>query len=673
MKATLVATCCGLAGGSTPTAAPAREAGVGAVPRLFRGLVAGTLAVLLPCAGLSAQAWSEGTTVEVALTFDDLPWVGGPPVDGTPTEAVQRMAAVLNVHGAPATGFVVCDRWAEQSGPVSAWSAWGLAVGNHSSAHRDLDETEVGAWIDDVLGCHERLEAVDGYGGLFRYPMLHQGRTRTVRDSVVAALGAAGLRNAHVTVDTSDWILTLHHARAVAREDAVLRRMVGEAFVAHVRDAVRHADRIARRKAGRPVPQVLLLHANALVEDYLDELLLGLREDGVRFVGLEVALADPVYRREDGYVGGKGLSWLYRMEPATPEDVRWDDREADRLRRAWARAEAARPESESRTHVSALPVDRMATPGLQDALEEAGRSERWRSLLVSRGGETLVEAYFNGVDEEVPANLKSVTKSLTAALVGVALQEQWIDSLEEPVGSYLPSDRGTGTAADLPFEALLTMSTGLRPADYGLFQQEEDWTASVLGTGVDAAWRGTFRYDTPVLQPVVEALEEASGRELQEMVDDFLLAGGAERVPYWREGPRGRAFGGNDAYLTPRGMLALGELFLRGGMVQGRRVLPSGFVRRATTVQARPPGDSVNHGTLPVRGYGYLWWLTRIGGEEAHAALGHGGQMIFVLPARETVVVVTSRWPMESSSEHYAHVIRMLNEALLPMVWSDQG
>ena len=95
------------------------------------------------------------------------------------------------------------------------------------------------------------------------------------------------------------------------------------------------------------------------------------------------------------------------------------------------------------------------------------------------------------------------------------------------------------------------------------------------------------------------------------------------------------------------------------------------FIRAVKANQIVPPTRAINHGTLPVRGYGYLWWLTTIGGEPAVAALGHGGQMIFVVPSRETIAVVTSRWPMASSRGHYQHVTRMLNEVFLPGLWDN--
>ncbi len=101
-------------------------------------------------------------------------------------------------------------------------------------------------------------------------------------------------------------------------------------------EALDHAREVARRKVGRDVDHVLLLHANALVADHMGALLDTLQAEGFRFVSLGEALRDPIYQRADGYAGPKGLSWLYRAVPATPGDVEWDDAAASRLRAALA-------------------------------------------------------------------------------------------------------------------------------------------------------------------------------------------------------------------------------------------------------------------------------------------------------------------------------------------------
>jgi hypothetical protein len=96
--------------------------------------------------------------------------------------------------------------------------------------------------------------------------------------------------------------------------------------------AVRHYRGIAQRKFARDVDHILLLHSNALVADHLASLLDSLTAEGFRFVTIEEALRDSVYRVADGYIGAKGLSWLYRVEAGSAEDVAWDDTQAASLR-----------------------------------------------------------------------------------------------------------------------------------------------------------------------------------------------------------------------------------------------------------------------------------------------------------------------------------------------------
>lgn len=608
--------------------------------------------------------------VEIALSFDDLPWVGAPPVDGSETDAINRIAAVLNAHDAPAIGFVVCDRYDELQDPVTAWNAWGLSIGNHGSSHLDLNRTSTTAWLEDVRNCHEQLERLSNYRGHFRFPMLHRGDTRSKRDAVAAALAEMDQNIAHVSIDTSDWILTRYHAAAVKSGNARLRRAVGEVFLEHVLDAIRHAVAVSNRKLGRSIPLVLLLHANSIADDYLDELLLAIRGEGARFVAIDEALADPAYRRDDDYVGSKGLSWLYRMHPASPEDADWDDDQAAQIRNTLDPMFALGNNKLRRTTVSSLPVGDRKNEALMALLERAGQSERWRSLIIYQRDVIELEAYFNGVNETTPQNVKSITKSLLSLLFGVALERGWIDSVTDAVDRHLASYSSVLPDPEIRFRELLTMSTGLIPVPYNEIQQQEDWIRSILESGVAAETRGAFHYDTPVLQLLSASVGTAARNSLVELANHDLLRGTGATIAYWRQDPRGHRFGGNDAYLTPRAMLELGKLVLGKGMRNGRRIVAGSFLDDATRVQIVPGSETVNHDTLPVRGYGYLWWLTEIGGENAIAALGHGGQMIFVVPSKASVVVVTSRWPMQSSVAHYDHVTSMLNGDFLPMFWN---
>jgi len=273
-----------------------------------------------------------GTTpvLRVAMTIDDLPWSGRPPLEGSPGAALERIEAVLRREGVPATGFVICDAAQGERAAMASWVRSGFDVGNHSARHRDLNSTPLAEWLDDVRRCDAQLlEYGRAYTHYFRFPMLHQGADRATHQAVALALRGLGSSTAHVSADTSEWLLADGYARAVERADAAAMDALGAELIRHVRAVLDHADGVARRKLGRRIPLVLLLHANLLVADQLQALLEALLKRDIEFISLREALADSAYALPDEYVGRKGLSWLYRIAPLDAADIAWDDREAE--------------------------------------------------------------------------------------------------------------------------------------------------------------------------------------------------------------------------------------------------------------------------------------------------------------------------------------------------------
>lgn len=647
---------------------------------LFLGPAArlhGAAVLALLVVGGAASAPARPAT-RLAVTVDDLPWVGATPPDETKAHGLERIAAVLKVHGAPATGFVVCDQAAGDVRALRTWTEYDFDLGNHTSRHRDLDHAPVSEWLADAARCQAFLRGLAvGSTRLFRFPMLHRGSDPVRRDAARAGLARLGLTVAPVSVDTSDWILARAYDAALARGEAQPRRAIGRVFLWHVTEAVEHAERVSRRKLGREVPQILLLHASALVADYLDPLLRRLERRGVRFIGVAEALADPAYALADGYAGPKGLSWLYRVAPASPEEAAWDDGWSEALVSAFAtearRPRDAPPRGELSRHVTSAWVSpglpRGQARALHGAIRLAAGSERTHALLVMHRGVLVAEAYFNGVDAETPENLKSVTKSLNSALVGLALDRGWIRGLDDPVSRYLPGRFAGGRHADktgITIRQLLTMTSGLAPVGYGAFQRSGNWVETVLEGPLRAPPGRLFSYSTPAIHLLTAVLTRVSGVSAEALANRDLLAPLGTGLVEWRRGPQGISMGGNDAFMRPRGLIRLGELYRQGGVFRGRRVLSAGFVRESLRHQVELPEPTVNHGTLAATGYGLLWWLLDFDGEGAFAALGHGGQELVVFPRRELVVLLTSRWPGASSTEHYRRLARVLREGVLP-------
>lgn len=268
--------------------------------------------------------------LQIAITIDDLPWTGQPPFGDGPSAGLRRIEAALQRYRAPATGFVICDTARGFQPAIAGWVQSGLDVGNHSARHLDLNTTPLAEWLDDVRRCDAQLlEHGSAYTHYFRFPMLHQGADLETRDAVARALHELGLSTAHVSVDTSEWLLADAYARAVQRADAAAMDALGVELGRHVGAALDHADAVARRKLGRRVPLILLLHANQLIADRLQAVLELLVAREVEFISMRQALADAVYGLPDEYVGRKGASWLYRIAPLEASDVAWDDREAE--------------------------------------------------------------------------------------------------------------------------------------------------------------------------------------------------------------------------------------------------------------------------------------------------------------------------------------------------------
>jgi peptidoglycan/xylan/chitin deacetylase (PgdA/CDA1 family) len=271
--------------------------------------------------------FSEG--VPLAITFDDLPWTGGTDGIGRRTllERTDRLIGQLQARDVPAVGLVTCRNLLSDGGAIRRWRQAGFELGNHSFNHLDLNRTDPAEWLDDVRECDDRLHSLTRDSiRWFRFPFLHEGETVAVRDSVARALTRMGYRNAHVTIDNSEWVLARAYDLAVRGGDSLRAAEIAEAYVEHLVEAGRHFRTVARERFGRETGQVLLLHANRLAADHAGEAIDALVADGFVIRSLPEVMTDPVFLEPDGYAGPRGLSWLYRVEPAIDDDP-WDEAE----------------------------------------------------------------------------------------------------------------------------------------------------------------------------------------------------------------------------------------------------------------------------------------------------------------------------------------------------------
>lgn len=283
----------------------------------------------------------------MALTFDDLPAQRAQSIPEARLERITRdLVGSLDRRDLPAIGFVNEDKL-EVDGEVAlnrvamleAWLDAGLELGNHSYSHPNLHgEITLADYQADISLGERQLRPMlakrDAAPRYFRHPYLRTGRDLETRDGVHEFLAEHGYRVAPVTVDNSEWIYARAYDEALDRDDPQLARRLGASYVDYMESMVAYYEDQSRQLFEREIPQVLLLHANALNADHFSALASKLEERGYRFVPLDEALEDPAYDSPDAYAGPGGITWIHRWaitrgvdpamfrgEPTTPEWV----------------------------------------------------------------------------------------------------------------------------------------------------------------------------------------------------------------------------------------------------------------------------------------------------------------------------------------------------------------
>ena len=293
------------------------------------------------------------------------------------------------------------------------------------------------------------------------------------------------------------------------------------------------------------------------------------------------------------------------------------------------------------------------TARLSAAYARAAQLPKLRSLLVQWHDTLVAERYFGGATAARPANLKSASKSVISALVGVALADGTLPSVSAPIAALLaPADARLLDSAKrtITVEDLLSMRAGLQSTsirNYGAWVSSRDWVRYALTRPLVAPpghAGGPMIYSTGSTHLLAAILVRRTGAPL-----DRLYARALARplgiVPRpWPADPRGIHFGGNEMRMTPREAVRFGALYLHRGVAPpgtpaaGRQLLPRAWVDSSWA--PRTVSGFSGHA------YGYGWWeraaVGDAGTHRVHFAWGYGGQFVFVVPALALVVVATS-------------------------------
>lgn len=280
----------------------------------MHGLILFLLATALP--GLAAEP-----SRTIALTFDDLPLAQGLPFDQA-RRVTDRILSALKTTGAPAVAFVNENKLevpGEADRRLSLLRAWldaGHELANHTYSHPDLNSTPLLVYQSDILRGERLIRPMMTSAGKqlrwFRHPFTHTGPSQQIKFNLELFLKRKGYRVAPFTIENSDWLFAKVWLDAVRRGDRETAARVKDAYLDYNDIMFGWFERLSAESFGRDIPQILLVHANALNAEVLPEMLARIRARGYRFVSLDEAMADNIYETRDGYVGKFGPSYIHR-------------------------------------------------------------------------------------------------------------------------------------------------------------------------------------------------------------------------------------------------------------------------------------------------------------------------------------------------------------------------
>lgn len=259
----------------------------------------------------------------MVITIDDLPYVTiDVPFLANAQPATRRILQALQKHRAPAVGFVNEARLQEPNERESriallqSWIDAGAILGNHTFSHKDLNQLTIAEFEDEIIKgdvvTRQLMKPRGAYQLYFRHPMTHTGETQAKKEAIEKFLAARGYKITPHTIENSDFVFNVGYAQASHKHDSALVKRLRDSYLDFTIAATEFAESISPKIFGHEIPQTLLIHANDINADCLDELLTRFEARGYSFVSLDTAMSDPAYQTKDTYVTKMGPTWLWR-------------------------------------------------------------------------------------------------------------------------------------------------------------------------------------------------------------------------------------------------------------------------------------------------------------------------------------------------------------------------
>lgn len=321
--------------------------------------------------------------------------------------------------------------------------------------------------------------------------------------------------------------------------------------------------------------------------------------------------------------------------------------------------------AQAQTTPSAVETQGLDPVAMAAVVDQARALPNLHAVIVARDGEVLVEQRLRGPALDRPVNIKSASKTVLSALVGIAIDRGVLSGPDQKIAPLLAGDLPDGgdpRLQEIEVGHLLSMQAGLGRTSgqyYGAWVTSPNWVRHALARPFDDDPGGRMIYSTGTSHLMSAALSEAAGASTYDLAREWLGEPLGVTIPPWLRDPQGVYFGGNDMMMSPRDLLRFGELYRLGGEIDGRRILPTAWIAESWTPRTRSPWSG--------HAYGYGWFTKTVSGHPAHFAWGYGGQMLFVVPSLDlTVVMISDPSPRPRQESHVDELHALLDTGIVP-------
>ena len=283
------------------------------------------------------------------------------------------------------------------------------------------------------------------------------------------------------------------------------------------------------------------------------------------------------------------------------------------------------------------------------------------SITVIRNGYLVLDAAVYPYTQDTKHIIHSCTKSIVSILIGIALDQGFIEGIQTPILEFFPDRTASNLDSDkkaLTLENLLTMTSGFKCRDSYLYRwsglndmrRSDDWVQFMLDLPMEETPGKKFEYCNGASFLLSAIITETTGLSSNEFAEINLFAPLGITDLSWPTNPQGINIGWGELRMLPTDMAKIGYLYLGGGVWDGEQIVPTAWVEDSTRKHISATLED---------SYGYQWWVDDSG---IYLALGYAGQFIFVVPEKELVVVFTSDL---SDSDFYIPQ-NLLNDYIIP-------